>query len=93
MYFFGILLHSDTLPGADLTFFIDGNKAGEFSYMPDGSGSYAYNWPLFAKENLEAAPHTAVMQNGKEGGGASLLLFDYLVYTKYVVRYRSCMCS
>lgn len=44
-----------------------------------------YNVLLFSVDNLTHASRHLVFENGYIGGPTSLLLFDYLVYTTYVI--------
>ena len=85
LYVFGIQSHSTTEPvsGADLTFWIDGVQKNTYAYTPTQTDdSYTYNKLLFAIEGLEDASHAFTFQNGQTGGPISLVLFDYLIYTK-----------
>ncbi|EKM60240.1 uncharacterized protein PHACADRAFT_167655 [Phanerochaete carnosa HHB-10118-sp] len=85
VYVYGILSHSTTAPvsGADITFFIDGVKRGSFSFTPNGpQNTYTYNQLLFTIDGLEEASHAFVLQNGQIDGPISLVLLDYLIYTK-----------
>lgn len=85
MYIYGILSHSiaDPVSGADIVFSIDGVQQGTFTFTPTGpQGAYTYNQLLFAIEGLEEASHVLMFQNRQIGGPISLVLFDYLVYSK-----------
>ena len=61
-----------------LSFVLDGKKVGEYNHTPDSSSRILYNVPVFASTELETTGHTLVIRGG---GLASLLLFDYVVYT------------
>ncbi|EKM60242.1 uncharacterized protein PHACADRAFT_189377 [Phanerochaete carnosa HHB-10118-sp] len=65
IYVYGIFSHSKTSPisSADISFFIDGVKKGNFTFTPP-------------------APRAHTHINGRIGGPASLVLLDYLVYSK-----------
>ncbi|EKM60264.1 uncharacterized protein PHACADRAFT_132766 [Phanerochaete carnosa HHB-10118-sp] len=85
IYVYGILSHSKTSPisSADISFFIDRVKKGNFTFTPTSSKSaYTYSQLLFAAEGLDEASHAFMLQNGRIGGPISLVLLDYLVYSK-----------
>ncbi|KAF7306537.1 hypothetical protein MIND_00445000 [Mycena indigotica] len=64
-----------------LTFYIDGVQAGQFSRMATSSTGFDYNVPVFVLEQLTSAPHTLTIQNGIQGGADSLMILDSIVYT------------
>ncbi|KAI8981344.1 hypothetical protein BD414DRAFT_376769, partial [Trametes punicea] len=75
------------LPGAvpawtthtDLTFNVDGSNVGSFSSDPQGDSGFLYDQPVFSSADLENTNHTLTIQT--TSGVASIVLFDYLVYT------------
>jgi hypothetical protein len=83
IYVYGILSHSksDPISNAELYFFIDGTQVGTFSFTPNGSRTYSYNYLLYSNNNIPYAPHSFRLQNGRIGGPVSLVLLDYLVYS------------
>lgn len=84
IYVYGILCHiidPSFITTTDVSFSIDDQPSVGFSHAPDGEGSYTYHELLFSIESLTNAQHTLVIQNGR-GNTSSLLLLDYLVYTK-----------
>lgn len=84
-YVFGIQSQSFSSPTstADLSFFIDGVLSGTYTYAPPGdAGEYTYNILLWSSSSIPPGPHTFTVQNGQPGGIASLILFDYAVYTR-----------
>ncbi|KAH8116545.1 hypothetical protein DFH11DRAFT_1506467 [Phellopilus nigrolimitatus] len=62
-----------------LSFSVDGNEAGTFVHQPTSSLDFQYNVPGFSKTDLANAPHTLTIQTA--GNDATLILFDYVVYT------------
>ena len=68
---------------ADISFFIDGQPAGNLQYNPPGiPNSYVYNALLWHNNTLPPGQHTFSLQNGRPGGNLSLILLDYVVYTR-----------
>ena len=66
-----------------MVFYIDGVQRGTYTYTPSQTEeSYTYNQLLFSVEGLEDASHVFTLQDGQIGGPVSLVLFDYLIYTK-----------
>lgn len=89
IYVFGMLGQTDVTPAGvnwttteDLSFLIDGELSGSFSYNPPGSGPYLYNVCLFSNDALDSGSHTLELQNGRPGGINSLVLFDYIIYSQ-----------
>ena len=64
---------------SDVYFSVDSLLLGNFSYRPDGNGTYTYNELLFSTGSLPHGPHTLNIQNGEPSGISSLRLLDYLV--------------
>ena len=84
-YVYGVLSQSDSFPGstADIAFYMDNELGGTFSYTPPGlPGSYVYNSLLWHTASLPYEQHTFALHNGMLGGNVSLLLLDYVVYTR-----------
>ena len=82
---YGVLSQSDANPSstADIYFLVDGEPAGAFRYMPPGiSNSFVYNALLWHSDTLPLRQHTFSLQNGRPGGHVSLILLDYVVYTR-----------
>ena len=86
---YGILSHATTDPvsGSYIHFLVDGVQLGTFSYTPTGRNyTYSYNQLLWSYDGLPDASHAFELRNGQLGEGISLVLFDYLIYTR-------CVCS
>ncbi|EKM60262.1 uncharacterized protein PHACADRAFT_203507 [Phanerochaete carnosa HHB-10118-sp] len=90
IYVYGVIVTSPLIPFGDtssthLGFFIDDQLVGTFNNTPAGNGSnpaaFKYNVTLYSNRSLPHGPHTFVLQNGLDGGPASIVLFDYLVYS------------
>ncbi|GJE89298.1 hypothetical protein PsYK624_053950 [Phanerochaete sordida] len=84
IYVFGIQSLSTTLPvsGADILFSIDGEVKGGYKFTPtQENDGYTYNQLLFSIEDLDESSHALQIQNGQFGGGISLVLLDYIVYS------------
>ncbi|KAJ3556410.1 hypothetical protein NM688_g2044 [Phlebia brevispora] len=84
LYVYGIVSQSTISPNstADISFYIDGELSGVFTYTPPGESSYLYNVCLYANDSLSAGSHSFMLQNGVAGGITSLVLFDYIIYTQ-----------
>ena len=85
IYVYGVLSESVVLPNstADITFFIDGRNQTMFSYTPhDQPGNYLYNFLLWHTDSLSYGQHSFSLQNGILGTRVSLILLDYIVYTR-----------
>ena len=81
---YGIQSLSSTRPSSNsqLLFHLDGVNINNYTFQANGpADTYQYNQLLFFNGSLEQGPHTLTIQNGYVGGGLSLLLLDYLVYT------------
>ncbi|KAI0658428.1 hypothetical protein C8Q70DRAFT_1055007 [Cubamyces menziesii] len=63
----------------NLTFYIDGALAGNYSHTPDNDNGLLYHVPVFST-TLSHGPHTLVISAG--GANASSILFDYIIYTQ-----------
>ncbi len=64
---------------ANTTFLMDGNQVGTYLHIPTGEGNFLYNVPVYAETGLANSPHVLTME--ATGANASLILFDYAVYT------------
>ncbi|KAH9902419.1 hypothetical protein C8Q73DRAFT_634874 [Cubamyces lactineus] len=82
VYVFCIVTRSGVSPdgNSDMSFFIDGEQAGQYVVPPDGDTTYAYNVPVFVKEGLSAGSHQLIIVNGHANGNKSLILLDYIIY-------------
>ncbi|THH03755.1 hypothetical protein EW145_g6028 [Phellinidium pouzarii] len=63
----------------NLRFSIDGDEVGNFVHIPSASSDYEYNVPANVNTSLVNTKHTLSMQT--TGDNASLVLFDYLIYS------------
>ncbi|GJE89215.1 hypothetical protein PsYK624_053100 [Phanerochaete sordida] len=79
LYVFGMI---DGSFGIDLIFYLDGQQAGRFTDPQTTEFAYKYNQTYFSAENLEETSHSFKLQNGETNGPRSVVLFDYLIYTK-----------
>ncbi|GJE89290.1 hypothetical protein PsYK624_053870 [Phanerochaete sordida] len=79
LYVFGMI---DGGFGIDLIFYMDEEVVGRFVDPQTSEFTYKYNQVYFSAENLESKPHSFKLQNGEIGGPRSVVLFDYLIYTK-----------
>ena len=87
IYVYGVLAQAVEHPRgwADISFFIDSRPLGSFQYSPPNPpqpGVYIYNTLLWHTDSLPLGAHTFTLQNGIPGGQVSLILFDYVVYTR-----------
>ncbi|KAI0084075.1 hypothetical protein BDY19DRAFT_899115 [Irpex rosettiformis] len=65
----------------DLTFFIDDEVVGTYTWVSDGDSSFNYNVPVYSNDSIIPGAHTLKVQNGFIGGPESLLLLDYIIYS------------
>ncbi|RPD66812.1 hypothetical protein L226DRAFT_565597 [Lentinus tigrinus ALCF2SS1-7] len=81
VYVYNIIANSipPTITFSNISFYLDGDYAGQFVHSPDDSSIMQYNVLVFHNSNLANAPHTLLMT--ASGASISLGLFDYLVYT------------
>ncbi|PIL31265.1 hypothetical protein GSI_05963 [Ganoderma sinense ZZ0214-1] len=68
---------TDTLE--NITFTLDGSHAGTYVHNPDSTTVLLYRQVVYKSTNLDNKEHTVVMRSS--GLNASLILFDYAVYT------------
>ncbi|THG97553.1 hypothetical protein EW026_g4468 [Hermanssonia centrifuga] len=71
----------------DIFFYIDDHMVGIFKDSPpanpDGGIVYDYNVVLYANPSIsQPGSHNFTLQNGQIGGSSSLILFDYIIYTR-----------
>ena len=62
-----------------MTFIIDGATYGSYTHLPDTTGDFIYNVPVFAQDGLVYTSHTITIATTSTY--TSLVLFDYLMYT------------
>ncbi|KAH9885395.1 hypothetical protein C8Q73DRAFT_622477, partial [Cubamyces lactineus] len=81
VYVFNIVVNAvpDTATLTNLTFFLDGEHAGEFVHVPDGSSDVLYDVPVYTAAGLANVPHTLLIQMNIPN--TTNVLFDYIVYT------------
>lgn len=58
---------------------MDGEESGLFVHNPSSSPTYEYNVLVYSEAKLENGPH--MLNISTTGDNASLILFDYFVYT------------
>ena len=63
----------------NISFALDGETVGHFSHVPNNSSEIQYNQLVYANTSLLDSLHTLVMS--ASGSKASLIFFDYLLYT------------
>ncbi|KAI0673886.1 hypothetical protein C8Q78DRAFT_658019 [Trametes maxima] len=64
----------------NLSFSLDDASAGQpFIHIPDSSSDISYQVPVFTATNLANTKHTVKVSTG--GPNATLMLFDYMIYT------------
>lgn len=79
---YGIQSDSKSTPStADVFFFIDEKLYGTYTYTPGGTSNFTYDVLLFSVDSIPPKIHALRIENGRQNGGVSLLLLDYLVYT------------
>ncbi|KAI0358959.1 hypothetical protein OH77DRAFT_1121930 [Trametes cingulata] len=84
VYVFCIVTRSAVSPdgNSDMSFFLDGLLAGKFVQPPNGDAGFQYNVPVYVNESLPAGQHSIAIVNGELNGNKSLILLDYIVYTR-----------
>lgn len=91
MYVFGILPQelSNPVSTSSISFFIDGELKHIFTHTPDivqnSETTFLYDQLLFSFNSLPHGVHNLEIQNGQTDQSPSLILFDYLIYTEYVI--------
>ena len=93
VYVYGILslsVHSGPSGPADIIFTIDGGTTRPvevFSFTPNGpEGQYSYDTLLWYTDHLPNGQHSFRLQNGIPNRRDSLILLDYIIYTRSVIR-------
>ncbi|KAH9891105.1 hypothetical protein C8Q73DRAFT_110266 [Cubamyces lactineus] len=84
VYVYCILAGSDSSPDgySSMHFELDNGLNGVFTHAPDGDDAYQYDALVFSATGLPAGAHTLTITNGATGGKKSLVLLDYIVYTR-----------
>ncbi|KAI0825218.1 hypothetical protein BC628DRAFT_255421 [Trametes gibbosa] len=84
VYVFCVVTRSFTSPdgNSDMSFYIDDELVGRFVQAPNGDPTYEYDVPVYVNQTLANGPHTLTVMNGQLGGNKSLILLDYIVYTR-----------
>ncbi|KAI5117137.1 hypothetical protein M0805_008256 [Coniferiporia weirii] len=82
---YAFFITGNDIPGAtvslsNLTFTLDGNEAGTFLHVPTSSTDFEFNVPGFSQTGLENSRHKLIISDVGTPN-ASLILFDFLVYT------------
>ncbi|KAH8101362.1 hypothetical protein DFH11DRAFT_1524094, partial [Phellopilus nigrolimitatus] len=84
VYAFFILPDTVTTAGltilVNMTFMLDGQPAGEFVHIPTNSTGFLYEQPCYVNDSLVNGPHQLFISANAQTS-ASLILFDYLLYT------------
>ncbi|OBZ79761.1 hypothetical protein A0H81_00334 [Grifola frondosa] len=91
IYVFCILAQTITpLNGSsDMSFYIDDELVGTYVHAPTAQPlSYDYNVPVYVNESLPSAPHKFSLVGGRTGS-TSLILFDYIVYSRAIESVKS----
>ncbi|KAJ7171743.1 hypothetical protein C8R43DRAFT_1120126 [Mycena crocata] len=66
---------------SEMAFTIDGIRVGVFSHTATGASGFVLNNTVFISGTLPLQNHTLVIQNGKSGGGPSLVILDSITYS------------
>ncbi|KIP04305.1 hypothetical protein PHLGIDRAFT_201552 [Phlebiopsis gigantea 11061_1 CR5-6] len=85
LYVYGVISNTVDITGTSntgISFFIDNESVGQFSHFSDGSNAYKYHVLLYANTSLPHKEHCFKLQNGHIGGSASLILLDYIIYSR-----------
>ncbi|TFK88885.1 hypothetical protein K466DRAFT_585124 [Polyporus arcularius HHB13444] len=78
-------LVANTIPGVttftNLTFVLDGTEVGQYTHSPqnNAASTFLYRTVVYQNDSLPQAPHMLSIEAG--GPTASLILFDYVIYT------------
>ena len=71
---------------ADIYFYIDDEMVGNFKHTPNGTdGYYNYDVLLYSNTSMAHKEHVFMLQNGRESGQTSLVFFDYLIFSRFVI--------
>ncbi|KAI0336259.1 hypothetical protein GY45DRAFT_1316380 [Cubamyces sp. BRFM 1775] len=84
VYVYCILAGSDSSPDgySSMQFELDNGQTSVFTHIPAGDDVYQYDALVFSATGLPAGIHTLKITNGATGGQKSLVLLDYIVYTR-----------
>ncbi|TFK89882.1 hypothetical protein K466DRAFT_7232 [Polyporus arcularius HHB13444] len=63
-----------------LNFLLDGEQVGTYVHVPTSDTAFEYDVPVYTNSNLAKKQHTLVIE-ATGNTNASLVLFDYIVYT------------
>lgn len=79
-----IYVYGIETPGssANMSFYIDGQHAGQTLYGNSELSANVYKSLLYANTSIFPGAHTFEIKNGGGGGITSQLLFDYITYTR-----------
>ncbi|KAI1790964.1 hypothetical protein LXA43DRAFT_1013850 [Ganoderma leucocontextum] len=81
VYVFNIIPNTlestDTL--ANITFSLDGDHVGTYLHIPDATSNFLYRVPVYTNATLANKLHSLEMR--ASGTNASLILFDYVIYS------------
>jgi hypothetical protein len=81
IYVYFILDNNTTyITFTNLTFSIDGDQVGTFSYNPDGTATYVYDALVYMNTSIPNGDHTFII-HVPHGTIPSLALFDYVQFT------------
>ncbi|EMD35836.1 hypothetical protein CERSUDRAFT_96059 [Gelatoporia subvermispora B] len=87
LYVYCILALDDgALGNVDMTFYIDGNYAGEYYIATPANAAaltYKYSALVFHTDNLPPGNHHFTIVDGQMSENKPLILFDYVQYTTY----------
>ncbi|GJE89322.1 hypothetical protein PsYK624_054210 [Phanerochaete sordida] len=80
IYVFGMV---DNSYGIELVFYLDDKPSGSYTRPPSTDQAFTFSQTYFWAEGLPHTTHVLKMQNGRpETAQQSVVLFDYLVYTR-----------
>ncbi|KAF7983801.1 hypothetical protein HWV62_19035 [Athelia sp. TMB] len=63
----------------NLTISMDSEVVGQYMHIPTSSTAFQYDVPVYVNTTLSNAQHTLTLET--QGTNASLILFDYAIYT------------
>lgn len=87
IYVYAAIAQSSNLSEAPyLTFLIDDKQVGAYTGNPtQGAQLFQYQVPVYVNLSVSPGLHTFTVQNGRQGGPASIIILDSIVYTTYVL--------